>query len=63
MSDDRMQLVSAQQRLGGVLVNRKREPFDEVAARKELEEGIAVLRQLGVEPGSERAGQLLDMLG
>ena len=62
MSDDRMQLVSAQQRLG-VLVNRKREPFDEVAARKELEEGIAVLRQLGVEPGSERAGQLLDMLG
>lgn len=49
----------AQQRLGGLLVNGKREPFDEATARKELEEGIAVLRQLGVEPGSQRATKLL----
>ena len=48
----------AQERLGGILVDRKRQPFDQAAARAELQEGIACLRRLGIEPGSDRALKL-----
>lgn len=47
----------AQQRLGGTLLNEDREPYDEEAARRELQDGLAALRQLGIRPGSARAIQ------